>query len=230
MYGIFLAARTLPPVTIRELRLALQDEWAATPQQLLDTLILSMGRRCETCLACLAVVGVNYGMFGDICRICEERLADMDIARKRLISVYEDANVRTMKHILIKKHSPAQTCLLDKLSDSKKDVRKSQKSDDSFVTASSEFSSADLSSVTSDEMELAKNIFDERKEFDTTEMDEKYGKPKDAPDVHDEEKNIDSDVDTERTISEPVLERQEGKVVEDDKKIAQSDTIINKKD
>ncbi|GFW76001.1 transposable element Tcb2 transposase [Trichonephila clavipes] len=46
-----LAARTLPPVTIRELRLALQDEWAAMPQQLMDTFILSMGRRCETCLA-----------------------------------------------------------------------------------------------------------------------------------------------------------------------------------
>ncbi|GFX84714.1 transposable element Tcb2 transposase [Trichonephila clavipes] len=46
-----LAARTSPPVTIRELRLALQDEWAAMPQQLIDTLILSMGRRCETCLA-----------------------------------------------------------------------------------------------------------------------------------------------------------------------------------
>ncbi|GFW63361.1 transposable element Tcb2 transposase [Trichonephila clavipes] len=46
-----LAARTLPPVTIRELRLALQDEWAAMPQQLIDTLILSMGRRCETSLA-----------------------------------------------------------------------------------------------------------------------------------------------------------------------------------
>ncbi|GFY29990.1 transposable element Tc3 transposase [Trichonephila clavipes] len=45
-----LAARTLPPVTIRELRLALQDEWAAMPQQLIDTLILRMGRRCETCL------------------------------------------------------------------------------------------------------------------------------------------------------------------------------------
>ncbi|GFX83152.1 HTH_Tnp_Tc3_2 domain-containing protein [Trichonephila clavipes] len=29
-----LAARTLPPVTIRDLRLALQDEWAAMPQQL----------------------------------------------------------------------------------------------------------------------------------------------------------------------------------------------------
>ncbi|GFU73425.1 transposable element Tc1 transposase [Trichonephila clavipes] len=49
--GRRLAARTLPPVTIRELRLALQNEWAAMPQQLIDTLILSMGRRCETCLA-----------------------------------------------------------------------------------------------------------------------------------------------------------------------------------
>ncbi|GFU52998.1 transposable element Tcb2 transposase [Trichonephila clavipes] len=41
--GRRLAARTLPPVTIRELRLALQYEWAAMPQQLIDTLILSMG-------------------------------------------------------------------------------------------------------------------------------------------------------------------------------------------
>ncbi|GFU07737.1 transposable element Tcb2 transposase [Trichonephila clavipes] len=49
--GRRLAARTLPPITIRELRLALQDEWVAMPQQLIDTLILSMGRRCETCLA-----------------------------------------------------------------------------------------------------------------------------------------------------------------------------------
>ncbi|GFU87343.1 transposable element Tcb2 transposase [Trichonephila clavipes] len=51
--GRRLAARTLLPVTIRELRLALQDEWAAMPQQLIDTLLLSMGRRCETCLAVL---------------------------------------------------------------------------------------------------------------------------------------------------------------------------------
>ncbi|GFW17708.1 transposable element Tcb2 transposase [Trichonephila clavipes] len=42
--GRRLAARTLPPVTIPELRLALQDEWAAMPQQLIDTLIHSMGR------------------------------------------------------------------------------------------------------------------------------------------------------------------------------------------
>ncbi|GFW56438.1 transposable element Tcb1 transposase [Trichonephila clavipes] len=46
-----LVARTLPPVTIRELRWVLQDEWAITPQQLIDTLIFSMGRRCETFLA-----------------------------------------------------------------------------------------------------------------------------------------------------------------------------------
>ncbi|GFV97065.1 transposable element Tcb2 transposase [Trichonephila clavipes] len=51
-----LAARTLPPITIRELRLALQDEWAAMPQQLIDTLILSMGRRCETCLAVREII------------------------------------------------------------------------------------------------------------------------------------------------------------------------------
>ncbi|GFT60472.1 transposable element Tcb2 transposase [Trichonephila clavipes] len=51
-----LAARILPPVTIRELRLALQDERAAMPQQLIDTLILSMGRRCETCLAVREII------------------------------------------------------------------------------------------------------------------------------------------------------------------------------
>ncbi|GFS51808.1 uncharacterized protein TNCV_2959121 [Trichonephila clavipes] len=55
--GRRLAARTLPPVTIQELRLALQDEWAAMPQQLIDTLILGMGRRCETCLARTGIGG-----------------------------------------------------------------------------------------------------------------------------------------------------------------------------
>ncbi|GFX41992.1 transposable element Tcb2 transposase [Trichonephila clavipes] len=54
--GRRLAARTLPPVTIRELQLALQDEWAAMPQQLIDTLILSMGRRSETCLAVREII------------------------------------------------------------------------------------------------------------------------------------------------------------------------------
>ncbi|GFU59487.1 transposable element Tcb2 transposase [Trichonephila clavipes] len=48
--GRRLAARTLPPLTIRELRFALQDEWAAMPHQLIGILILSMGRRYETCL------------------------------------------------------------------------------------------------------------------------------------------------------------------------------------
>ncbi|GFW20826.1 transposable element Tcb2 transposase [Trichonephila clavipes] len=54
--GRRLAARTLLPVTIRELRLPLQDEWAAMPQQLIDILILSMGRRCETCLAVREII------------------------------------------------------------------------------------------------------------------------------------------------------------------------------
>ncbi|GFY03655.1 transposable element Tcb2 transposase [Trichonephila clavipes] len=53
--GRRLASHTLPPLTIRELRLALQDKWAAMPQQLIDTLIFSMARRCET--TCLAVRG-----------------------------------------------------------------------------------------------------------------------------------------------------------------------------
>ncbi|GFS47520.1 transposable element Tcb2 transposase [Trichonephila clavipes] len=51
-----LESRTLPPVTIWELRLALQDEWAAMSQQLIETLILSMGRRCETCLAVREII------------------------------------------------------------------------------------------------------------------------------------------------------------------------------
>ncbi|GFS96678.1 transposable element Tcb2 transposase [Trichonephila clavipes] len=62
--GRRLATRTLPPVTIRELGLALQDEWAAMPQQLIDTLILSMGRRCETCLA---VRGRSYPLLKTGC-------------------------------------------------------------------------------------------------------------------------------------------------------------------
>ncbi|GFW24113.1 transposable element Tc3 transposase [Trichonephila clavipes] len=60
-----LAARTLPPVTIRELRLALQDEWAAMPQQLIDTLILSMGRRCEICLAVYVEVEITHLFIND---------------------------------------------------------------------------------------------------------------------------------------------------------------------
>ncbi|GFV19988.1 hypothetical protein TNCV_4276791 [Trichonephila clavipes] len=37
-------------VTIRKLRLALKDEWAAKASTTHCTLILSMGRCCETCL------------------------------------------------------------------------------------------------------------------------------------------------------------------------------------
>ncbi|GFX74965.1 transposable element Tcb1 transposase [Trichonephila clavipes] len=46
-----LAARTLPPVTIWELRLGAARRMGSNTSTLIDTLILSMGRRCETCLA-----------------------------------------------------------------------------------------------------------------------------------------------------------------------------------
>ncbi|GFS76450.1 transposable element Tc3 transposase [Trichonephila clavipes] len=72
--GRCLAARTLPPVTIRELRLALQDEWAAMPQQLIDTLILSMGRRCETCLA---VRGRSYPLLKTVCFLLDTHHRDV---------------------------------------------------------------------------------------------------------------------------------------------------------
>ncbi|GFW33900.1 hypothetical protein TNCV_3589851 [Trichonephila clavipes] len=72
--GRRLAARTLPPVTIRELRLALQNEWAAMPQQLIDTLILSMGRRCETCLA---VRGRSYPLLKTGCFLLDTHHRDV---------------------------------------------------------------------------------------------------------------------------------------------------------
>ncbi|GFS95441.1 transposable element Tcb2 transposase [Trichonephila clavipes] len=72
--GRRLAARTLPPVTIRELRLALQDEWAAMPQQLIDTLILSMGRRFETCLA---VRGESYPLLKTRCFLLDTHHRDV---------------------------------------------------------------------------------------------------------------------------------------------------------
>ncbi|GFV70465.1 transposable element Tcb2 transposase [Trichonephila clavipes] len=71
--GRRLAARTLPPVTIRELRSALQDEWAAMPQQRIDTLILSMGRRCETCLA----VGRSYPLLKTGCFLLDTHHRDV---------------------------------------------------------------------------------------------------------------------------------------------------------
>ncbi|GFT07724.1 hypothetical protein TNCV_4046381 [Trichonephila clavipes] len=68
------AARTLPPVTIRELRLALQDEWAAMPQQRIDTLILSMGRRCKTCLV---VRGRSYPLLKTGCFLLDTHHRDV---------------------------------------------------------------------------------------------------------------------------------------------------------
>ncbi|GFT59219.1 hypothetical protein TNCV_3891681 [Trichonephila clavipes] len=108
MYGFSrrLAARTLPPVTIRELRLALQDEWAAMPQQLIDTLILSMGRYCETCLArgmcqlrCCPrhltdrgnlVVKVSNGGCAEPDEIGNVFEDAVDLARKISLKVYSD--------------------------------------------------------------------------------------------------------------------------------------------
>ncbi|GFV72239.1 transposable element Tc3 transposase [Trichonephila clavipes] len=69
-----LAARTLPPVTIRSLRLALQDECSAMPQQLIHTLILSMGRRCETCL------GVSH-KYSPISSVYRERVPFIQVIR-----------------------------------------------------------------------------------------------------------------------------------------------------
>ncbi|GFV94378.1 transposable element Tc1 transposase [Trichonephila clavipes] len=72
--GRRLAARTLPPVTIRELRLTLQDEWEAMPQQLIHTLILSMARRCETCLA---VRGDHYPVLKTGCFLLDTHHRDV---------------------------------------------------------------------------------------------------------------------------------------------------------
>ncbi|GFW45462.1 transposable element Tcb2 transposase [Trichonephila clavipes] len=86
-----LAAPTLPPVTIRELRLALQDEWAAMPQQLIDTLILSVGRRCETCLAGFVKGILETGGVGQVCpdvdkelwRLGPDRSGDEEIPERK---------------------------------------------------------------------------------------------------------------------------------------------------
>ncbi|GFX71555.1 transposable element Tc3 transposase [Trichonephila clavipes] len=93
-----LAARTLPPVTIRELRLALQDEWAAMPQQLIDTLILSMGRRCETCLAALDAL---------IKKVEEQRahLTPVDSTSKETVptdTTLNSTSKRTLKNLRLK--------------------------------------------------------------------------------------------------------------------------------
>ncbi|GFU76302.1 transposable element Tc3 transposase [Trichonephila clavipes] len=65
--GRRLAARTLPPVTIRELRLALQDEWAAMPQQLIDTLLFIPLISLLVSVAYITHVLTYWGSYGIKC-------------------------------------------------------------------------------------------------------------------------------------------------------------------
>ncbi|GFW89119.1 transposable element Tc3 transposase [Trichonephila clavipes] len=51
MLGRRIAARQLSPTCLSELRRALLDEWCNIPQYQIDNLILSMLRRCKTCIA-----------------------------------------------------------------------------------------------------------------------------------------------------------------------------------
>ena len=44
-------SRQHPPITLQDLRVALQEEWALIPQNDVDDLIHSMSRRCQTCIA-----------------------------------------------------------------------------------------------------------------------------------------------------------------------------------
>ncbi|GFV63514.1 transposable element Tc3 transposase [Trichonephila clavipes] len=46
-----IAARQPPPTCLPELRRALLDEWCNIPQDQIDSLILSMPRRCKACIA-----------------------------------------------------------------------------------------------------------------------------------------------------------------------------------
>ncbi|GFU89475.1 transposable element Tcb2 transposase [Trichonephila clavipes] len=138
--GRRLAARTLPPVTIRELRLALQDEWAAMPQQLIDTLILSMDRRCETCLAVREIISPtkdrmflaghpSQGCFGlqSHCAPCYffnqaffipliSLLISAQYCQRELISLEEVPNIDTTLRFV----ATAQSCDSGKVRSSKK--------------------------------------------------------------------------------------------------------------
>lgn len=49
--GRRIASRLHPPGNIQELKQMLSEEWALLPQELLDNLVLSMGRRCEATIA-----------------------------------------------------------------------------------------------------------------------------------------------------------------------------------
>ncbi|GFU62056.1 hypothetical protein TNCV_4892751 [Trichonephila clavipes] len=46
MLGRRIAARPRPPATVRDLEIALLEEWNSIPQSLIDNLIASMANRC----------------------------------------------------------------------------------------------------------------------------------------------------------------------------------------
>ncbi|GFU48545.1 uncharacterized protein TNCV_1439221 [Trichonephila clavipes] len=46
-----IAARQPPPTSLPELQRTLLHEWCNIPQDQIDTLILSMSRRCKACIA-----------------------------------------------------------------------------------------------------------------------------------------------------------------------------------
>ncbi|GFS49676.1 hypothetical protein TNCV_4344011 [Trichonephila clavipes] len=48
MLGRRIAARPRPPATVRDLEIALLEEWNSIPQSLIDNLIASMANRNET--------------------------------------------------------------------------------------------------------------------------------------------------------------------------------------
>ncbi|GFY17893.1 transposable element Tcb2 transposase [Trichonephila clavipes] len=51
MLGRRIAARQPPPTCLLEFQRALLDEWCNIPQDQIDNLILSMPRRCNSCIA-----------------------------------------------------------------------------------------------------------------------------------------------------------------------------------
>ncbi|GFV23051.1 transposable element Tcb2 transposase [Trichonephila clavipes] len=51
MFGRRIAARPRPPATVRDLEIALLEEWNSIPQSLIDNLIASMANRCAAVLA-----------------------------------------------------------------------------------------------------------------------------------------------------------------------------------
>ncbi|GFU73331.1 transposable element Tcb1 transposase [Trichonephila clavipes] len=50
MLGRRIAARPRPPATVRDLEIALLEEWNSIPQSLIDNLIASMENRCAAVL------------------------------------------------------------------------------------------------------------------------------------------------------------------------------------